>query len=219
MMKKILAALAVMFITTTTAQAASVTFDFLSGSNASVGWTQGNLNYSSGGVDLSVKAGNYSGGNVQDTGWVRQYNGYGLTVWNGTGDNNHEIDGNRGNDVAIFSFSEDVYLESVTFNYNDNRDQFAYFFDNGDNGSLDLINSSLDANPTDTYQFLGALLKSGDLFGIGAIASNDDFKIASITVGTISAVPLPAALPLYGAGMAIIGFVGWRRKRKLAAAA
>ncbi len=30
----------------------------------------------------------------------------------------------------------------------------------------------------------------------------------------ISAVPLPAALPLYGAGMAIIGFIGWRRKQK-----
>jgi len=27
-------------------------------------------------------------------------------------------------------------------------------------------------------------------------------------------VPLPAALPLYGSGLAIIGFIGWRRKRK-----
>ena len=32
----------------------------------------------------------------------------------------------------------------------------------------------------------------------------------------ISAVPLPAALPLYGAGMALLGFLGWRRKQKLA---
>ncbi|WP_373084491.1 VPLPA-CTERM sorting domain-containing protein [Sneathiella sp.] len=35
----------------------------------------------------------------------------------------------------------------------------------------------------------------------------------------ISAVPLPAALPLYGAGLAAMGFMGWRRKRKAAAAA
>jgi len=33
----------------------------------------------------------------------------------------------------------------------------------------------------------------------------------------ISVVPLPAALPLYGTGLALMGFVGWRRKRKAAA--
>lgn len=30
----------------------------------------------------------------------------------------------------------------------------------------------------------------------------------------VSVVPLPAALPLYGAGLAVMGFVGWRRKQK-----
>ncbi|MBL4907323.1 MAG: hypothetical protein JKX94_07725 [Sneathiella sp.] len=59
------------------------------------------------------------------------------------------------------------------------------------------------------------MLKTGDLFGIGAIGKYHDFKIASITV---SAVPLPAALPLYGAGIAVLGFVGWLREKKLAAA-
>lgn len=32
-----------------------------------------------------------------------------------------------------------------------------------------------------------------------------------------SVVPLPAALPLYGAGVAVLGFIGWRRKRKATA--
>ena len=27
-------------------------------------------------------------------------------------------------------------------------------------------------------------------------------------------IPLPAALPLYGTGLAVMGFIGWRRKRK-----
>lgn len=31
---------------------------------------------------------------------------------------------------------------------------------------------------------------------------------------TVSTVPLPAAFPLYGAGIAILGFVGWRRQRR-----
>jgi len=34
-------------------------------------------------------------------------------------------------------------------------------------------------------------------------------------VNGISVVPLPAALPLYGTGLAIMGFIGWRRRRKL----
>ncbi len=34
----------------------------------------------------------------------------------------------------------------------------------------------------------------------------------------VSAVPIPAALPLFGTGLAILGFVGWRRKRQVAPA-
>lgn len=34
----------------------------------------------------------------------------------------------------------------------------------------------------------------------------------------ISAVPLPAAFPLYGAGLAALGFMAWRRKNKVKAA-
>ncbi|WP_169569381.1 hypothetical protein [Sneathiella limimaris] len=43
---------------------------------------------------------------------------------------------------------------------------------------------------------------------------NGDIELAADF--EVSAVPLPAALPLYGAGMAILGFLGWRKKRKLA---
>ena len=35
----------------------------------------------------------------------------------------------------------------------------------------------------------------------------------------ISAVPLPAALPLFASGAGLLGFFGWRRKRKMAKAA
>ncbi|GBF26379.1 hypothetical protein MnTg02_01417 [bacterium MnTg02] len=36
---------------------------------------------------------------------------------------------------------------------------------------------------------------------------------------TPSPVPVPAALPLFGTGLAIMGFIGWRRKRRMAAQA
>ena len=37
-----------------------------------------------------------------------------------------------------------------------------------------------------------------------------------IRVVTLSVVPLPAALPLYGAGLALMGFLGWRKKKAAA---
>jgi len=54
-----------------------------------------------------------------------------------------------------------------------------------------------------------------------------DTSLASVTVtaegaftvigeGVITIIPLPAALPLYGTGLAVMGFIGWR-KRKAAA--
>jgi hypothetical protein len=35
----------------------------------------------------------------------------------------------------------------------------------------------------------------------------------------LSAVPIPAALPLFGTGLGIMGFVGWRRRRRVHAEA
>lgn len=37
-----------------------------------------------------------------------------------------------------------------------------------------------------------------------------------LTLSAVSAVPVPAALPLFGTGLAFLGFMGWRRKRKTA---
>ena len=40
----------------------------------------------------------------------------------------------------------------------------------------------------------------------------------SVTGAAPSAVPLPAALPLFASGLGALGLLGWRRKRKNAAA-
>lgn len=44
----------------------------------------------------------------------------------------------------------------------------------------------------------------------------EDAGFDNISYGT-AVVPLPAALPLYGTGLAIAGLIGWRRARKAAA--
>ncbi|MEP3244518.1 MAG: hypothetical protein ABJN40_15380 [Sneathiella sp.] len=51
------------------------------------------------------------------------------------------------------------------------------------------------------------------LFGDGS--GDLDFDDMAMRI-SVSAVPLPAALPLYGAGLAIMVFFGWRRKKRLA---
>ncbi len=47
---------------------------------------------------------------------------------------------------------------------------------------------------------------------------NGIFTITGVIINP-SAVPLPAALPLFGTGLGALGLLGWRRKRKAAAVA
>ena len=46
----------------------------------------------------------------------------------------------------------------------------------------------------------------------GLIAGNNDVTVAY----SVSAVPLPAALPLFGAGLSALGFGAWRRRKAAA---
>jgi hypothetical protein len=41
-------------------------------------------------------------------------------------------------------------------------------------------------------------------------------QLEVFTISNVSEVPLPAALPLFAAGLSVMGFMGWRRKRKAA---
>ncbi|MBL4905961.1 MAG: hypothetical protein JKX94_00790 [Sneathiella sp.] len=43
---------------------------------------------------------------------------------------------------------------------------------------------------------------------------NIGILLDDVTIRQLSVIPLPAALPLYGAGLAVMGFIGWRRKMK-----
>lgn len=43
----------------------------------------------------------------------------------------------------------------------------------------------------------------------------DNGAISHVAIyGSTSVVPVPAALPLFGSGLVILGFMGWRRRRK-----
>lgn len=53
---------------------------------------------------------------------------------------------------------------------------------------------------TDTNQFAGK--------------ASGGFFVTSVNVSEVSEVPLPAALPLFAAGLSAMGLFGWRKKRK-----
>ena len=65
----------------------------------------------------------------------------------------------------------------------------------------------------------------GGLFALGgdsSLVSNQGFLWSSSFLGpaaqlTLETTPIPAALPLFASGGALLGFLGWRRKRKQAA--
>ncbi len=68
-----------------------------------------------------------------------------------------------------------------------------------------------------------------DVDGVLRVLDGSDFDTAQnqntwlphfkIGTGSITPVPLPAAFPLLAGGLGLFGFMGWRRKRKVAVAA
>jgi len=81
-------------------------------------------------------------------------------------------------------------------------------------GWLD-ISASVTINAGNTL--IGSLLAI-QLINNGGIQINWDNVRLDGPGTSVGVVPLPAALPLFGTGLAVMGFVGWRRKRKTVAA-
>jgi hypothetical protein len=169
-------------------------------------------------LKLTVKSNtaNESGSTVTPEGKVGKWS-EGLGIVDGQTGDAHFVDGNGRNDVLSFAFSQNVRLLSVGFSYVDHNDDFAFFFDKGKDGVLqnDLVWKTKDIPGNGfygTFSFAYLTNNIGKLFGIGAYGSNDDFKVASITVDFVkpSTVPLPGALPLFVAGLAGLG---WMRRR------
>ncbi len=79
------------------------------------------------------------------------------------------------------------------------------------------VDGSLQPGQTSSDFFIfgdNAILAS---IGLGIIG-NGLIVFNNLSINTaVSAVPIPAALPLFGTGLALMGFIGWRRRQKAAA--
>ncbi|WP_025898962.1 hypothetical protein [Sneathiella glossodoripedis] len=82
-------------------------------------------------------------------------------------------------------------------------------------GSTTLVNSSADVSGI--YEGIAFLFGStvGDIVFNGTATFNQGQTRGEWDY-QVSVVPLPAALPLYAAGVAVLGFLGWKRRRSAA---
>lgn len=199
-----------------TAEAA--TFSFMNGSGVSA--VPGGYQKTVDGITLTVTAGLYTSSGVVYEGYAGArpwlYSGYGLGAGY-SGDGQHTVDGRGAREVVIFSFDQDVIFEQIRFNYVGYGSGFDFFADEGGDDSLDRVFQSISIPNVGTYVIASIFSEAGSLFGIGAGSKWDSFKIKSITVSAMPEVPLPAALPLFLAGLAGLRFAG-RRKRRTAQA-
>ncbi len=89
-------------------------------------------------------------------------------------------------------------------------------------GTLEAATSDLLGHDDTTYPsaFNNRGLEGNDMYNILGNELAVNMYVTQpgdwIRVVTVSAVPLPAALPLYGAGVALMGFLGWRRRKNAA---
>ncbi|MEM9630349.1 MAG: VPLPA-CTERM sorting domain-containing protein [Pseudomonadota bacterium] len=171
--------------------------------------------FTSGGIGLTVTAGTFNGPNPSSINYAtrRVDHRNGRLGADGFFDRG-QVDGFWGNDVLVFTFDQNVRIDSISFSNVDGDDDFAFgavagnLFDR-------FVNFQDVENIVFTADFLSpASLSVGNSFGIGAIGALDNFRINALTV---TAVPVPAALPLLAGGIGFLGFAGWRRKRSAAA--
>jgi len=72
-----------------------------------------------------------------------------------------------------------------------------------------------------SFTMLGFNCCGGTMLALAPDANSDELPLYAISgvLNTVDATPLPAALPLFATGLAALGLLGRRRKRKSAAAA
>ncbi|TNE41617.1 MAG: hypothetical protein EP348_00670 [Alphaproteobacteria bacterium] len=174
-------------------------------------------------------------------GWTRT-TGRGIEVQNGNiggalpfeGNQKVELDSHNLSGGAANDNSNSGMTQTVTLGPGRYEFSFAYLGrteDIGTNGigyslvnltadpDQDILNTNVTGVRSDDWQIFSFLFNLDEATDLGvnfwAKGTEDTFG-GYLDDIRISAVPLPAALPLYGAGLAAMGLMGWRRKRKAA---
>ncbi len=119
-------------------------------------------------------------------------------------------------EILYLRFDTNVALTSLTFANMDSSELFNLAYDTNGDGVLDTRTAGLSASGGD-YSFSDEAFANGTIFGILSATPLDAFYLQSVSVmkaPAVSAVPLPASLPLYAFGLGLLGLVSLRSKRK-----
>ena len=127
---------------------------------------------------------------------------YGLALRNSILDS-HLIDGFVLQDVVLFDFDQAVRLTGLGFSFVDADDDFVLF-------TADASGTLSAFSLMDVLSGTVALDVVGRSFGIGAFDASDAFKLTTLSFD-VAPVPVPAALPLFLAGMGLAGMARRRR--------
>lgn len=200
------------------AEAATITF-----ASAAATAVPGGFSFSSGGITVTLTAGLFvddAVGNVTPGQLNAQPKIYSPGVGvSHNGDDDHTIDGAGNNEAVILTFSQNVIIDQITFGYFDGDDDYDFFFDSNSDGVLNRVLNNIDIPNSGVSNLAALFLQPGRWFAIGADGSDDSFKLKAISFRAAPVVPIPAALPLFAAGLAGLGFAARRRRRPDAQAA
>lgn len=232
-MKKLIGLAAAAALSVTGAHASSIYTT--SGSSDLVSNNYNSQVYEDDGVTMTVTAGLFTDTAVTGDAVVTpgQYGARPVAYSPGTGithndnDGQHYVDGYYP-EVVILSFDSVVQLTGAMFSYVDTLDTFDIFVDSNDDGVLERLFENLAMPNTSTPLIdLVSLNLVGKLFGIGTSSYEYDcyykygqkkcktftpeWKLKKIVFEEVPEVPLPAALPLFLAGLAGFGFAARKK--------
>jgi hypothetical protein len=160
----------------------------------------------------------------------------GLGVGTGSPSDSDQI---AGSDVLILTFASQVKLTGVGTLFDPGHTPFGANFPTA--ASVDAVKNSIvfslsvdtiDGGAFHDYSFSAAnslaLSLVGTTFEFMQKAGNPEYYVSALgfeTCGPAGAgcapggqTPIPSALPLFSTGLGLVGLLGWRRKRKSAAA-
>jgi hypothetical protein len=135
-----------------------------------------------------------------------------LTIENTTGTNNL-IGTGSGVDSTLTLAPSSVLVATAT--------ALDFLFNDTTSGELAISNVSPSPFPAGAEQFLlqdTGLVGSGGAVYVDVNENGDQQFGPSNQIGTVGTTPLPAALPLFGVGLGVMGLLARRSKRKSPAA-